>query len=350
MDNSLKDSAIRNRIGAVNSSHVTRRVSAVPESSAVTPSSAVERLKPYETVKQEAIFLEDPRTASKLDWNESTESPSEEIVESLIAELRKGTGQWYPDVNSYELIKELARYTGLDSAYIQTFPGSDSALEYVCRTFLNPGEEVLVAVGREPNSDILRPEKSGIETDERGWIMVNRYLETNVRGVYAVGDANGKHMFRHVANREAVIAYMNAFHDAKIEMDYSAIPHAVFCQPEVASVGLREKEAVEKYGRENILIGFEEIKSTGKGQGLNAKGFAKIIINRETERIVGAHVVGKAASVLIQEVTTVMALNAPFHSILHAIHIHPSLSEVISWACGNLMSVDDYHRKIEKEL
>ena len=212
------------------------------------------------------------------------------------------------------------------------------------------GEEVLVAVGREPNSDILKPEKGGIETDERGWIKVNRYLETNVRGVYAVGDANGKHMFRHVANREAVIAYMNAFHDAKIEMDYSAIPHAVFCQPEVASVGLREKEAVEKYGRENILIGFEEIKSTGKGQGLNAKGFAKIIINRETERIVGAHVVGKAASVLIQEVTTVMALNAPFHSILHAIHIHPSLSEVISWACGNLMSVDDYHRKIEKEL
>ncbi len=211
-------------------------------------------------------------------------------------------------------------------------------------------EEILVAVGRKSNSDILKPEKGGIETDERGWIKINEYLETNVRGVYAVGDANGKYMFRHVANREAVIAYMNAFHGAGIKMDYSTVPHAVFCQPEVASVGLREDQAIEKYGKENVLIGFEEMKSTGKGQGLNAKGFAKIIINRETERIIGAHIVGKAASLLIQEVATVMALNAPFYSILHAIHIHPSLSEVVSWACGNLMSVDDYNKMIEKEF
>ena len=212
------------------------------------------------------------------------------------------------------------------------------------------GEEILVAVGRVPNSDVLQPEKGGIETDERGWIKVNDYLETNVKGVYAIGDANGKYMFRHVANREAVVAYMNAFHNAEVRMNYSAIPHAVFCHPEVASVGLREDQAIEKYGRENILIGFEEMKSTGKGQGLNAKGFAKIIVHKESERVVGAHIAGKSASILIQEVATVMSLNAPFHAILHAIHIHPALSEVVSWACGNLMSVDDYHKMIEREL
>ncbi len=210
------------------------------------------------------------------------------------------------------------------------------------------GEEILVAVGRESNSDILMPENAGIETDERGWIEVDEFLETSLRGVYAIGDANGKHMFRHVANREAIVAYMNAFHNAGIRMDYSAIPHAVFCQPEVASVGMKEEEAVRKHGKENILIGFEEMKSTGKGQGLNLSGFAKIIVHRESGKILGAHIVGKAASILIQEVTTVMSLNAPYHSILQAIHIHPALGEVVSWACGNLMRVDEYHKMIER--
>jgi len=92
-------------------------------------------------------------------------------------------------------------------------------------------EEILVAVGRESNSDLLKPEKASIEVDERGWIKTNEYLETSVEGVYAIGDANGKHMFRHVANKEAIVAFENAFLGRKVAIDYSCVPHAVFVQP-----------------------------------------------------------------------------------------------------------------------
>ena len=121
---------------------------------AVTPSAAVARLKPYETVSQDPLFLENHTGACKLDWNESTQPPAPEIVEAVITELQRGVGNWYPDVNSFKLIKALADYTGLDKQYIQTFPGSDAALEYVCRTFLD-SERMRFTV-QEGATDILQ--------------------------------------------------------------------------------------------------------------------------------------------------------------------------------------------------
>lgn len=206
-------------------------------------------------------------------------------------------------------------------------------------------QEILVAVGRESNSDLLKPENGGIEVDEKGWIKVNEYLETSSKGVYAIGDANGRYMFRHVANQEAIVAFENAFRGRKIAMDYSCVPHAVFTQPEVASVGMREEEAIKKFGKENVLVGYEEMKTTGKGLALNLDGFAKVIVHKNGE-ILGAHIVGKCASILIQEVATLMALKAKYHAIFEGYHIHPALSEVVAWAYGNLMSVDSYHRMI----
>ncbi len=170
-------------------------------------------------------------------------------------------------------------------------------------------ENVLVAVGRESNADLLKPELGGVEVDDKGWIKVNKYLETSAKGVYAIGDANGKYMFRHVANKEALVAFENAFRGRKIEMDYTSVPHAVFTQPEVASVGMREEEAVEKFWKENVLIGYEEMRTTGKGLALNLDGFAKVIVHRNGD-ILGAHIVGKCASILIQEVATLMAVKA----------------------------------------
>ena len=103
-------------------------------------------------------------------------------------------------------------------------------------------DEILVAAGRVSNTDILHPGVGRINTDDRGWIVVDEYLETSQPNVWALGDANGKYLFKHVGNYESIIVYYNAILNRKVKVDYHAIPHAVFTYPEIASVGLRESE------------------------------------------------------------------------------------------------------------
>ena len=208
-------------------------------------------------------------------------------------------------------------------------------------------EEILVAVGRAPNSDILKPEKGGIET-ERGWIKVNEYLETSVPGVYALGDAIGKHMFKHVANYEAKVVIFNAILGRKMKVNYKVVPHAVFTYPEVASVGLKEGEALEKFGKENVFVGFFRLEETGKGIAMDEEGFVKLIVKRDGE-ILGCHIAARNASILIQEVVLAMEHNLSVFDLAESMHIHPAQSEVVMWAASNLMSVDEYS-KIREEI
>jgi len=206
-------------------------------------------------------------------------------------------------------------------------------------------DEILIAVGRSSNADILHPEKGGIETDKQGWIKVDEFLQTNQPNIWAFGDATGKHLFKHVANYESIVVYYNAFKGEQQVVDYHAVPSAVFTEPEIASVGLREKEAVEKYGKENILIGFQRYQDTAKGIAMAVNDFfVKIIVHKETSEILGAHIIGPHASVLIQEVINLMYTHD--RSILplrKGMHIHPALNEVVGRAAGNLMPVDHYH-------
>jgi dihydrolipoamide dehydrogenase len=211
-------------------------------------------------------------------------------------------------------------------------------------------DEILVASGRGPNTDILHPERGGIKIDENGWIIVNEYLETSQPNVWALGDADGKYMFKHVANYEALVVYFNAMRKSKIKVDYHAVPHAVFTYPEIASVGLKEKEAIEKYGKDNVLIGTDRYEDTAKGLAMGVKDyFAKVIVERKTMRILGAHIIGPYASILIQEVINLMY--APTQSaepIIQGMHIHPALSEVVQRAVGSLMLPEQYHHVIEE--
>lgn len=209
-------------------------------------------------------------------------------------------------------------------------------------------EEILVAAGRGPTSDVLKPEKGGVRTTKEGWIQVNEFLETSQPNVWALGDSHGKYLFRHVANYESEVLYENAVLKKKVELDYHAIPHAVFTYPEVASVGLREKEAVEKFGEDGFLIGFHRFEDTAKGEAMNIKDyFVKVLLEKDSRNILGAHIIGPHASILIQEVINLMYTNdRSSQPMQDAIHIHPSLSEVVQWAFGSLMSPKEYHHAL----
>ena len=210
-------------------------------------------------------------------------------------------------------------------------------------------EEILVAVGRGPNTDILHPERGKIKTDENGWIIVNEYLETSQPNVWALGDANGKYLFKHVANYESLVVYYNAILKRRVKVDYHAIPHAVFSYPEVASVGLREREAIEKYGKDKVLIGIQRYQDTAKGEAMGVKNyFVKVIVEKGTMRILGAHIIGPQASVLIQEIINLMYTpKQSAEPIIYGMHIHPALSEVVERAFGSLMPPEQYHHVIE---
>lgn len=212
-------------------------------------------------------------------------------------------------------------------------------------------DEVLIATGRSTNTDILHPEKAGIEVNGKGWIKVNEFLETSQRGIWAFGDATGEHLFKHVANYESQIVYYNAVLGKRIPADYHAVPHAVFGHPEIAGVGLTQAQAIRLYGENKIGIGFQKYEDTAKGQAMGVeKYFVKVIVENKSNRILGAHIIGPQASVLIQEIINLMYTpQQTIFPVKRAMHIHPGLSEVVERACGRFMPVSQYQHMLLHE-
>ncbi len=195
-------------------------------------------------------------------------------------------------------------------------------------------QRIMMAVGRRSNADILQVENTGVETDKKGFIKVNEYLETNRKGIFAIGDANGQQMFTHMANREAEIVAQNAFYGTKIKVDYSAVPNAVYSHPQVASVGLTEAKAKEDY---DILVGRMKYFDIAKGEAMMEKqGFAKAIVEKDSSRILGFHIIGPYAPELIQEVVNAMTSGGGMEELGQGIHIHPALSELVQFTLVNL--------------
>jgi len=149
-----------------------------------------------------------------------------------------------------------------------------------------------------------------------------------------VGDANGKQMFTHMANREAAIVAQNAFYGTNLKVDYSAIPHAVYSHPQIASVGLTEENARKNY---DILVGKTKYFDVAKGEAMMEKeGFVKAIVEKGTDRILGFHIIGPYAPVLIQEVVNAMTSGGNIDEINQGVHIHPALSELIPTTVNSL--------------
>jgi mycothione reductase len=197
-------------------------------------------------------------------------------------------------------------------------------------------ESLLVAAGRVPNSDILKPEKTGVKLDKRGYVEVNEFLETRKKNIWAFGDAIGKQMFKHVANHEAQVAWHNATHEHKVPIDYLGAPHAVFTHPQIASVGLKEADAKQKHYK--IMVGTALFKETAMGAAMGKpNGFVKVILEQKTGKILGGHIIGPYASILVQEIVNAMAVgDRTLLPIIRGMHIHPAMSEVVQNAFVNV--------------
>lgn len=190
-------------------------------------------------------------------------------------------------------------------------------------------DEVLVATGRTPNTDILDVKASGVELDEKGYIKVNEYLETNIEGIYSLGDIVGIQPFKHTANYQVGYAIRNGFLGKKDPVDYRAIGHAVFSSPQIAGVGKTEQE-LKKEGV-HYRVGRYEYENTGMGGALKENGLVKVLADEE-DSILGCHIIGPDASTLIHEVIIAMQTTGKVSAITDSVYIHPALSEVVQRA------------------
>ena len=207
------------------------------------------------------------------------------------------------------------------------------------REFLT--EKVLVTIGRSFNSGGVGLDNAGVEV-EKGRIKVNEKMETNVKGIYAIGDVTGMMLLAHVASAQGEVAVLNALGKEKI-MDYSVIPSGIFTDPEIASVGLREKDAKEK-GME-VNVGRFPYAASGKAIAMGEPdGFVQIISDPATDKVLGCSIVGAHATDLIAEATLAMKAGLKVKDIIETVHAHPTLPEIV------MEAAEDAHGKAIHKL
>ena len=188
-------------------------------------------------------------------------------------------------------------------------------------------DKILVAVGRSAYTEGLGLEEAGIKF-ERGKVIVDEYMRTNVPNIYAIGDVTaGKYALAHVATRQGEVAATNAMgHEEK--MDYRAIPNCIYTEPEIAVTGLTEQEAKDL--GYDVQVGKFTFKSLGKALAINENvGLVKIVSEKKYGEILGGHVVGPHASDLIHEICASIKLESTIEELMHTIHAHPSLGEAV---------------------
>lgn len=206
---------------------------------------------------------------------------------------------------------------------------SDSIRVTVCsqageETSVN-GSHLLVSAGRAPNSD-LDLGRAGVETDEKGFINVNDSLQTNVPGIWAIGDINGQQPFTRICQEEGKIAFANAFENAGSRIERQYLGHAIFTEPQVGSVGMTLRQAREQgIDAEGGLVTFDNVakaKLIGKTSGL-----MKFVFDRNSHHVLGCHVIGPAAAELIYTAILVMRHHGAIDEIARAVGIFPTLQE-----------------------
>lgn len=204
-------------------------------------------------------------------------------------------------------------------------------------------EQVLVSVGRGFNSRGIGLEKAGVQVGTRGEIVVNDRMETNVPGVYAIGDVVGKAMLAHVASAQGKVAVEN-FMGRPRTIDYDVIPTGIFTLPEIGRVGLTEQQARDrcvaagKDPQQSVKVGRFRYGGLGKAQATgDIQGLLKVVADAESDRILGVHILGAHAADLVHEAALAMHLGATVSRVAEMIHAHPTLAE------GLMEAMEDVH-------
>jgi len=189
-------------------------------------------------------------------------------------------------------------------------------------------DQALVAIGFRPNSKGLGLEEVGVKISERGFVEINEKMQTNVSGIWAIGDLTGKLMLAHVGSAMGIICTENIAGAETVTLDYEMMPRATYCQPQIASFGLTEAQAKERGLA--VKIGRFPFQANGKALGMgDYGGFVKIVVDEKYGELLGASMIGPEVTELLPELTLAHMMELTPHEIARNVHAHPTLSEAI---------------------
>lgn len=254
-----------------------------------------------------------------------------EYMDAIIPAMDRALGK--------ELQRVLKKTLGFEFFFNHKVTGATNEGETVKVTAQNPkgeevtfdGDYVLVSVGRKPYTEGLGLENAGVQMGERGMIAVNDHLETNVPGIYAIGDVVRGAMLAHKAEEEGVFV-AETIVGQKPHINYNLIPGVVYTWPEVAGVGFTEEQLKEQ-GRA-YKTGSFPFKASGRAKAsMDTDGFVKVLADKETDEILGMHMIGPRIADLIAEAVVAMEFRASAEDISRMSHAHPTYTEAIKEAC-----------------
>lgn len=250
-------------------------------------------------------------------------SVDEECSKLLLREMKKK--KIMVEVNS----KVMSADVGADSVDIAITTTAKNGTE---KQKTISAAKVLVCIGRKAVNDNLGLDIAEVKVSKGGWVIASDNLQTSNKNIFAIGDilGPGRIMLAHTASTEAEIAAENCTEGNNKEMDWSAMPSAIFTMPEIGCVGLSEYEAIAEFGEEQIRSESSLFRTIGKAQVLGEiAGLAKIICNKETGQILGIHIAGPHATDLLGEAGLAVKNGITVEQLASTIHAHPSLSEIL---------------------
>ncbi|AIF48252.1 FAD-containing oxidoreductase [Dyella japonica] len=199
------------------------------------------------------------------------------------------------------------------------------------------GSDLLLAVGRRPNTDDLGLEHAEVETDEHGYIVVDDQCRTNVDGIWAMGDCNGRGAFTHTSYNDYEIVAANVLDDEPRRISDRIPAYALYIDPPLGRIGMTEHEARQR--GYDVLVGIRPMTRVGRAiERGETQGFMKVVVDAQSERLLGAAMLGASGDEAIHSLLDVMYADAPYRIVTHAVHIHPTISELLP------TTLQDLHR------